>query len=312
MFLIHYLDDYFFANSSRERCQRDMEVIQQICRFLGVPLAPEKIIGPTHVLSYLGIEIDTVNMIIRLPTDKLEKLKQLISSWQGRKKATKRELLSLIGFLAFAAKVVKPGRMFLRRLIDLSTTVSSLNFFVTLNTEARADLKWWQDFLPDWNGVELFEQETVTSREMHLYSDASDLGLGCLYGKHWISSGWKYGWNAHHINVRELFAIWVAVHTWGEEWANKHILFFTDSLSMTQVWQTGTSKDKVVMRLVRKIFMVTARLNINLTMKHIPGKENTLADKLSRLQVEAFKMEMPMADKDSTVISEAAWTIPRL
>ena len=157
----------------------------------------------------------------------------------------------------------------------------------------------------------MIQHVSVTSRDLELYTDASDLGLGCLYGKKWISARWQQGWDAHHINVRELFAIWVAVHTWGGEWANKQILFFTDSQSMVQVWQVGTSRDKVVMRIIREIFMVTAILNINLIMKHIPGKDNTLADKLSRLQVQAFRMEFPQAEPIPTPIAEEAWDLQR-
>ena len=87
-----------------------------------------KIIGPTNII-YLGFEINSNNMSIRLPQDKLVDTRRLVGAAQQKKKITKRVLLSLKGSLAFAAKVVKPGRMFLRRLIDLSTTVSSLNYF---------------------------------------------------------------------------------------------------------------------------------------------------------------------------------------
>ena len=41
--IIHYLDDYFFANVTQEACARDLQAIKDICKFLGVPLAPEKI-----------------------------------------------------------------------------------------------------------------------------------------------------------------------------------------------------------------------------------------------------------------------------
>ena len=85
--------------------------------------------------------------------DKFNDLMSMLAFWQRRKKCTKGELLSLIGSLSFAAKVVKPGRMFLRRLIDLSTSVSSLNHHITLISEGRADIAWWLEFLPSWNGV---------------------------------------------------------------------------------------------------------------------------------------------------------------
>ena len=80
--------------------------------FLGVPLATDKLEGPVQKITYLGIEIDSRDMTIRLPQDKLDKLKTMLKEWGKKKKTTKRDLLSLIGFLSFACKVVKPGRMF--------------------------------------------------------------------------------------------------------------------------------------------------------------------------------------------------------
>ena len=63
-------------------------------------------------------------------------------------KATKRDLLSLIGKLSFAAKDVPSGRLFLRRLIELSNMVSKLHHHIHLNVEVREDIIWWNRFLP--------------------------------------------------------------------------------------------------------------------------------------------------------------------
>ena len=116
--------------------------MQCIFSSLGVPLATEKTVGPSQCLTFLGIEIDATTQSIRLPLDKFEEISSLLRRWVDRKKCTKRELLSLIGSLSFACKCVKPGRMFLRRLITLSTQVTSLNHNISLNLEARADIQW--------------------------------------------------------------------------------------------------------------------------------------------------------------------------
>ena len=79
----------------------------------------DKLIGPVTVITYLGIQIDSDDMVIRLPAEKLSELLDLINVWHDGKKCTKQELLSLIGKHSFAAKVVQPGRIFLHRLIDL-------------------------------------------------------------------------------------------------------------------------------------------------------------------------------------------------
>ena len=87
--------------------------------------------------------------------------------------------------------MVKPGRIFLRRLIDLSTTVSQLNHHISLTSESRADIDWWNQFLPEWNGVEFFQQACVSSDDMLLFTDASGtLGFGAIYGFQWFSHAW--------------------------------------------------------------------------------------------------------------------------
>ena len=55
---------------------------------------------------YLGIEIDFIEQIVKLPADKLSELMSMLDFWWNHRKCTKRELLSLIGKLCFAAKVV--------------------------------------------------------------------------------------------------------------------------------------------------------------------------------------------------------------
>ena len=38
-----------------------------ICDELGVPIADEKLVGPVPVLTFLGLEIDTDEMMVRIP-----------------------------------------------------------------------------------------------------------------------------------------------------------------------------------------------------------------------------------------------------
>jgi hypothetical protein len=41
---------------------------------LGVPIADEKLVGPVHVLTFLGLEIDTDEMMVRIPQSKMNEL----------------------------------------------------------------------------------------------------------------------------------------------------------------------------------------------------------------------------------------------
>ena len=68
---------------------------------------------------FLSALIASIKQVAHLPEDKLRVLRELIHSWMPRRWCRKRELESLIGHLHHAAKVVWPGRTFLRRFIDL-------------------------------------------------------------------------------------------------------------------------------------------------------------------------------------------------
>ena len=165
----------------------------------------------------------------------------------------------------------------MRRLIDLSTTVSSLEHFIYLNRQARADIEWWARFLPDWHGVEIIHPPPVTSIELRLFTDASDLGLGCVFGTHWVSSGWAEGWHPSpvcHINVQELLAVWVAVFTWCHLWVNREIVNFADNRSPVEVWTLGSSNESGMMAVIPAIFFRAAKINLNLILGYVPGLEN--------------------------------------
>ncbi|KAL5463980.1 hypothetical protein EMCRGX_G032933 [Ephydatia muelleri] len=137
-------------------CQESMSIMLQVCEVMGIPVTTEKCEGPATCITFLGIMLDSSLQQLRLPPEKLQDISSLIKSWLGKRRANKRELLSLIGKLSFAAKVVPAGRLFLRRLIQLSTTVRKLHHHIHLNPEARADLRWWNSFLPSWNGTSMF------------------------------------------------------------------------------------------------------------------------------------------------------------
>ena len=227
--------------------------------------------------------------------------------WQ--KESYKKGVVIPDWFSVFCSQSSQARANFLRRLIDLSTSVTSLEHYVYLNTEARADLLWWKEFLLDWNGVEFLQDDPVSSRDISLFTDASDLGFGCVFGNEWTYGRWPAEWLAQPIFVREFFGIWVAVRTWGYLWVNKQILIHTDNMAAKDIWEKGTAKNKVIMLIVRVMFMYAARNNINILLKYIPGKKNVLADLLSRLQVTEFLHLHPNANAVPTIVPEEVWQV---
>ena len=58
-----------------------MHKFEQVCTSLGVPIANEKTKGPSTVITFLGVEFDTINMELRLPSEKTSKVTIAIRSY---------------------------------------------------------------------------------------------------------------------------------------------------------------------------------------------------------------------------------------
>ena len=125
---IHYLDDYLMIGAPASgECKKFLQLFENTCTRLGVPLATDKREWPVCQLAFLGILFDSVRMELRLPQENFCGTLSLVSEWQQRKSCIKKELLSLIGHLQHATRIVKQGRPFLRRMIDLSPLCQSCN-----------------------------------------------------------------------------------------------------------------------------------------------------------------------------------------
>ena len=57
--ILHLLDDFLIVSKSLASCANDLQVFLKTCDESGVLMAPEKTVGPSFVLSFAGIELDT-------------------------------------------------------------------------------------------------------------------------------------------------------------------------------------------------------------------------------------------------------------
>ena len=97
-----------------------------------------KTLWPVTCMTIYGIEVDSIDMVSRLPLDKLEKCRNLVRHCSNRKKVTGTSISDWV--LHFVCLVVVQGRTFLRRLIKLTTGIVKPHFLIRFNKGVRADL----------------------------------------------------------------------------------------------------------------------------------------------------------------------------
>ena len=138
----HYLDDLIFMGTEdTNNCELLMSTFQSICEELGVPIASNKTVGPTLLLPFLGYMIDTVELMILIPLEKNDKLKNLLQPLLCLHKITLKELESVTGLMSFCAKAIPYARAFLRRFFDLMANGKKPYHKIKLNSEVKEDVK---------------------------------------------------------------------------------------------------------------------------------------------------------------------------
>ena len=229
---IHYLDDFLFVGPpGSSDCLRALEAAIPLCKSLGFPVAPHKVEGPSTSITFLGIEVDSCRFELRLPAEKLSRLRRVLREWGSRRSATKRRLQSLIGLLSHAATVVRQGRTFLRGLIEAMKRPRRLDQRTRLDLLCRADIVWWGTFVQQWNGVSFFQSDCPLIDTV--CSDASG-SWGCgAYTQSgspaWLQTRWPPTWVEVSIAVKELLPIVLAAAVWGRRWSHGRVLFRSDN-----------------------------------------------------------------------------------
>ena len=294
---LHYLDDFLFIEPSNpQRGEESRAIALRTFEKLGIPVALHKTEGPTTALTFLGIIIDTHTFELRLPADKLSRLRDAIKQWVRRRSCTKKELESFLGHLSHAATVIPQGRVFLRHLFPLLAMDRAPHHYIRLNASARADLLWWQTFLQDWNGKSFFP---VASTSIEVSSDASGtFGCGAFENtSSWFQLQWPESWQSVHITAKELIPIVIAAAVWGGQWSRKRICFRCDNMAVVDLLKSNTSQDRLLMHLLRCLAFYSAYFRFQCVAVHVPGIHNTAADALSRNNMSLFASLVPQGQQ---------------
>ena len=155
-FLWYYIDDFISCSPPASMdCAHALGTTLSACHELGMPISAHTVDGPAMDITVLGIRMNTVTLTLSLPDDKLHCLQHLLVVWGDKGNCTRCNLQSLMGLLNHACKVVRLGRLFLRRMLHHTeaTTAPRPHHLIRLNASFRADLQWWRTFVAEWNGV---------------------------------------------------------------------------------------------------------------------------------------------------------------
>ncbi len=174
--LIHLLDDFLIISPPEAIPAAHILTVQKVFSELGIPIAQEKTLGPATSIEFLGINLDSVKSQVSLPKEKIDRIILVAANLVGSRYCRKRELLSLLGHLNFAMRIIPQGRPFISHLLVLASSAHALEDLISLSQGCRDELRLWTMFLKQWNGLSLFYNNLVSSPiDINLFTDADSL-----------------------------------------------------------------------------------------------------------------------------------------
>ena len=282
---IGYVDDFLAIASTRAEALRCRERIAYVLQRLGLQRHPDKgFWEPTQRLEHLGMDVDTREGVFRVPPSKLRNLMQqagglLATAAKDARLVRVRALASFVGYAQSVELACPAARFYLRALHDVMATRANWEARVRLSRQALRDLRWWRHI--GQADVARAIWRPPTDRVLH--TDASRLAWGgVLDGTVPAQGFWRGRARSRHINYLELMAVLLSVQRFYGELQGASVLLWVDNMTVVHILTNRTSRSPELMELLRRVWRLLDSAGIDITVRWIASKENTLADALSR------------------------------
>ena len=159
--IIDYIDDYIGV-ALPSVAPDAFDALVDVVRQFGLTISEKKLVSPSTQVTCLGVLIDSIKGTIQIPPQKLKQILDTVHQWRGRTHCSKRQLQSLLGLPLFVHKCVKPARIFLNRML-MTLRQAHVTQKIELSQDFKRDLKWFEKFLPSYNGISLYQHKNVDS-----------------------------------------------------------------------------------------------------------------------------------------------------
>ena len=309
-YLLHYLDDYLCISGSYQDAKISLDIMLNVFIDSGFRIQDSKTEGPVRNLEFLGLFLDTEDSQLRISTDRLSEILDLLQTWSEMSYCSKRQLLSLIGKLSFCSKVIKEGRRFMRRLISLSKRMRNLHHKTRITIQAQHDIAWWRACIAKHNGICFFNIIWNDIDSIHMYTDASDIAAGVYVGGKW---SWRPFVGSHlwlsqmPIAFRELYAVVLGIALFGKFMVNKNLSLHIDNMAIQISVNSGVCKEPRIMGLLRSFYYYVCLYHINYKSFYIGTSDNAISDSISRSDWVRFRSLCPEAAVVMTPPCDIIW-----
>ena len=287
-FAYAYIDDVLIAsNNSDEHLQHLQTVLERFKQF-GVVINPSKCeLGVTN-LQFLGHQVDSEG--IRPLEEKVEVIQEFPLP------RTRRKLREFLGLVNFYHRFIK----------DCATVIQPLNVLLTKAKDDSHDLQWNDSATAAFTAIkQALSTATLLFHPKHdaptsIMTDASSCAVGAVLQQYndqqwcpiaYFSRKLKPSETKYSTFDRELLAVYLAIKHFRHFVEGREFQVFTDHKPLT--YSLSSKSDRYTPRQIRHLDYIS---QFTTNIQHVSGKDNSVADALSRLGVNTLATQPPIID----------------
>ena len=277
-----YIDDSYLQGDGYQDCLANVVDTIKLFDSLGFIIHPEKsVFIPTQIITFLGFVLDSRIMTVCLTQQKQHKLKNACLHAINVQRPTIGLIAQLLGLMTSSFPGVMYGPLYYRRLdMEKTKALSQCRDFegtMKLTPHVLEDINWWiNNIHSSYYVIDHGEPQAI------LYTDASTMGWGCDFQGIPTGGLWSSDEAKHHINYLEMLAIKLGLECF-EKIRQQHVKLMVDNMTAVTILNNmGTSHSWELNELNKEIWSWCIHRGIWLTLAHIPGKTNIVADRESR------------------------------
>lgn len=291
---VNYLDDFLIIAKSHDSCLDNIRITKHTLESLGFVINEEKsVLIPSSTCKFLGFILDSLNMTINLPEDKIQIIKQYIKQLLRPRPYTIRFLAQALGTLASVCPAVKYGTLYTKQLerfkfLSLLQNKDDYEALVSTPQSCSADLIWWLNKID--NSHNPIRQNNFT---IEIFSDASNDGWGACCGINRANGIWTEEEKRLHINTKELKAALFGLKCFAKDLTNKEILLRIDNTTaIAYINRMGGVQFTHLHALAKNIWQWCEARDLWVYASYISSKDNQEADFESRYHRSEIEWEL--------------------
>ena len=292
---VNYCDDLGGVEATKARADESFTRLGSLLPELGLVESVDKARAPSTVMTYLGVNFNTITMTMSVPPEKMAEIKEDIERYYKKSTTTKKSLQSLLGKLFWVSRVVRHSRTFMGRLLSQLRDMSgkSDNIKMKLSEDCRKDLLWWRCFLAEYNGITMIERDDAIKLSLPQLLDtpykvcAGDATLtagGAWHDQSYWSRKFPLSLQDSQIpvHIKEFLVVIVSTKIWGAAWSGRVVHMFCDNDPVCDVIEGERPSDPKMLSLLREFKYWVCRFRFHPIMRKISTGDNIIADYISR------------------------------